>query len=857
MIKALKTFPVRPVLPGELEPLALLARNLRWAWHSPTADLFRRIDPHLWQEVGESPVALLGRLSAEQAEGLAADAEFVSQMRAMHDDLRAYLEQPRWAQGQDPHPPRIAYFSPEFGLTHVMQTYSGGLGILAGDHLKAASDLGLSFAGVGLLYRHGYFRQWLDADGWQREHYPDLNPHGLPLSRLDDNGEAVLVEVPMGGHAAYAQVWIAQVGRVPLLLLDTDVAENAPQDRAVTDKLYGGDIEHRIRQELVLGVGGVRALQRAHELGAVAFTPDLWHSNEGHAGFLQMERIRRLVSDHGLSFDEAVEHARSAVLFTTHTPVPAGIDVFPRALMEQYFGGLAEEVGITMDGLMRLGQPPQAAIDEPFNMAFMGMRLSTAANGVSQLHGHVSRDMFAHLWPGFAVPDVPITSVTNGVHAPTWVGPHMADVLRTYVSEDWPNDPGSWQGVQSIPAHELWRVRQQARSDMVEQIRIWVRHQHLRREEHSASLKWVDHLLDPEVLTVGFARRFAEYKRGTLLLRQPERLRALLQSHDRPMQLVFAGKAHPRDDLGKDLIRQVERFTDAADVRERMVFVEDYDIKLAKVLLAGVDVWLNNPRRPHEACGTSGMKAVLNGGLHCSTLDGWWDEMYDGHNGFAIGGHSHVDDVVVQDAADGQALFDVLERTIVPLFYRRDDQGVPHGWLEMVRQSLITLGPQVLASRMVREYTTTLYAPLAQHAMTLSQEGGRRARALSAWRSHMQDNWSEVRIIAVRVDQGPALLGEARDVVVAVALGQLRPEDVRVELLHGAVSADGGMATPTVLPLTYDGVDDDGAVRYVGGFDAGFSGEYGMTARVVGWHEDVLDWTDVGLVAWATTDDAK
>ena len=868
MIKALRTFRVRPTLPPGLEPLAELANNLRWAWHPPTQELFASIDPGLWEEAGQNPVALLGRLSHERLAAMAGDGGLVQQVHDLHADLQGYLHEPRWAQAQDPAPPRVAYFSPEFGLTHVMQTYSGGLGVLAGDHLKAASDLGLELVGVGLLYRHGYFRQWLDADGWQQESYPDLNPYGLPLRRLERDGEPVTVDVPMGEHVAEAQIWVAHVGRVPLLLLDTDVPQNAAEDRIVTDKLYGGDVEHRVRQELVLGVGGVRALQVAHELGAIPFLPDLWHSNEGHAGFLQMERIRLLVTDDGMGFDEALETARASVLFTTHTPVPAGIDVFPRELMERYFGGLADELGITMDRLMALGQGPGSAPEEPFNMAVMGLRLSTAANGVSMLHGAVSREMFSRLWPGFDIPEVPIGSVTNGVHAPTWVGQELGRVFDEHLHGGWADNPEAWDRLGDIADDVLWAARERARARMVPEVRAWVRRQHERRGENPGGLGWVDELLDPSALTIGFARRFAEYKRGTLLLRQPDRLRALLLSADQPLQFVFAGKAHPRDDLGKDIIRQLVHFSGDPEIRHRIVFVEDYDMDLAKVLLAGVDVWLNNPRRPHEACGTSGMKAVLNGGLHCSTLDGWWDEMYDSENGFAIGGHYHTDDVAHQDAADATALFDLLERVIVPRFYERTpgpagqagerpEGGPPPRWMELVRRSLATLGPRVLATRMVREYTLDLYAPLAAHAARLTGDGSRRARSLAAWKRHVRDGWEGVRIAGLEGEQGPASLGEHRDVRVRVALGRLRPDDVRVELLHGDVRADGSLREPAVTPLRLDGVGPDGAHVYTGGFDAAMSGEYGVTARVVPWHEDLLQWTDAGLVAWATEGESE
>jgi starch phosphorylase len=854
VIKALRTFRVRPSLPEQLQPLAELAANLRWAWDHPTQELFRWADPDLWEEVGGNPAALLGRLSPRRLGELANDQAFLAQAAEIHADLRFYCTKPRWAQSQSPAPPRVAYFSPEFGLTSAMQVYSGGLGILAGDHLKAASDLGVELVGVGLLYRHGYFRQYLDADGWQQERYPDLNPYSLPLQRLERDGEPALVELALGERTVGCQIWKAQVGRVPLLLLDTDVPSNAPEDRTVTDKLYGGDVEHRLRQEIVLGMGGMRALDVALDLGEVgAGRPTLYHSNEGHAGFLQFERIRRLVGE-GLAFDEAIETARSAVLFTTHTPVPAGIDVFPRALIERYFGTLVKEFGVDFDRLMTIGQMQPTPGEGDFNMAVMGLRLSAAANGVSQLHGVVSRSMFASLWPGVGQDDVPVTSVTNGVHAATWVGPEMSLVYDRHLPPDWPDNPASWTKTAEIPDDVLWRARGRARERLVQRVRGWARGQRERRGESAASLAWTREIFDPDALTIGFARRFAEYKRGTLLLRQPERLRALLTATDRPVQFVFAGKAHPRDEIGKDLIRQIVRFGDDPELRTRWVFVEDYDMAVAATLLQGVDVWLNNPRRPHEASGTSGEKAVLNGALHCSTLDGWWDELYDGENGFAIGSAEFQAETPQQDAADGQALFDLLERTIVPMFYDRAEGPLPRRWIGRVRHSLESLGPCVLASRMVIEYVQNLYDPLGERAARLSADGHARARALAQWRRTLAAAWGEVRVLDVEGEQHTAQIGEERRVAVRVGIGSLRPEDVRVELLHGAVAADGTLADPDVQVLAPAGPPADGTLIYQGSFRCAVSGEYGLTARVVPSHADLRSWAETGLVTWPDGD---
>ncbi len=852
MIKALRTFRVRPSLPAELAPLAELGANLRWAWHPATQELFRWADPDAWEEAGGNPVELLGRLTPKRTGALVRDKTFLNEVAAIRAELDRYLTGPRWAQSQDPAPPRVAYFSPEFGITHAMQTYSGGLGVLAGDHLKAASDLGLDLVGVGLLYRGGYFRQHLDASGWQQERYPDLNPYSLPLRRLSDSGVPVQVEVDLAGHAVACHIWLAQVGRIPLLLLDTDVQTNRPEDRVVTDKLYGGDGEHRLRQELVLGVGGVRALELAMSRGDLGdgWSPDVFHMNEGHAGFLQLERIRRRVAD-GLTFDEAVESARARVLFTTHTPVPAGIDVFPSDLMARYFGTYAAELKIQMDQLMAVGRWPDEGPGAAYNMAVSGLRLSASANGVSKLHGRVSREMFSRLWPALAEDEVPITSVTNGVHAATWVGREMSAVYDRHLTPDWYHNPDGWGRAGEIGDDVLWRARSRARERMVGRVRGWVRAQAEYRGESPATLGWTEQVLDPDALTIGFARRFAEYKRGTLLLSQPERLHALVTSTEHPVQFVFAGKSHPRDDLGKDLIRQLVRFAaDDPAMRSRIVFVEDYDMELAAVLYAGVDVWLNNPRRPYEACGTSGEKAVLNGALHCSTFDGWWDELYDGENGFAIGAQQPSGDTSLQDAADAQSLFDLLERTLVPMFYDRAEGPLPRRWLSRVRRSITSLGPQVLAERMVREYATDLYAPLAVRGERLDADGHRRACELAAWRRRLHQEWPSVAVTEVVTEEGAAELGQERTVEARLELGGLGPTDIRVELLHGAVRADGVLTEPQVLTLRHDAEDRRNG-SYRTSFEVDTSGEYGLALRVVPHHADLPDWTDTGLVRWA------
>lgn len=868
MVRAVRTFRVAPSLPDALAPLAELAGNLRWAWDPETRELFRWADPGMWEESGGNPVALLGRLGSGRLAELAEDEAYQAAVAERHESLREALAQSRWAQRRASQPPRVAYFSPEFGISAVMPTYSGGLGVLAGDHLKAASDLGLPLVGVGLLYRFGYVRQHLDADGWQQEAYPDLNPHLLPLSRLEGRGgEPVTVEVDLAGSPVAVQVWVARVGRVPLLLLDTDVPGNAPGDRGVTDRLYGGDAEHRLRQELVLGIGGMRALRAAEAAGALeglGGPPQVFHSNEGHAGFLGLERLRELV-DAGCAVDTALEAVRAATLFTTHTPVAAGIDKFPRALVERYLERPAAEAGLDLDRLLAIGR--LEGEEGEFNMAALGLRLSARANGVSELHGRVARRMFAGLWPDLDPDEVPIAALTNGVHAATWIGPEQRELYDRHLPPDWRRNPDAWAQAGQIPDETLWRARNRARERLVAEIRRRVRRQAQRRGERGGTLGWVDELLDPDALTIGFARRFAEYKRGALLLRQPERLRALLADPDRPVQLVFAGKAHPRDDAGKHIIREIVHLAAQPELRSRLVFVEDYDMALAAELYAGCDVWLNTPRRPLEACGTSGQKAVLNGALHCSVLDGWWDELYDGDNGFAIGGREAGEpgaagepgepggppDREQQDAADAQALFDVLERSVVPRFYDRSESPLPRRWLATVRHSLATLARPVLAGTMVRRYTREHYEPLAARGERLAADGAAAAVRLAAWKQRVAAAWPQVAVTDVDADAGEARKGEQRRVAATVKLGELDPADVAVEALHGPVRADGEIESPRRLPLEPAG-EDGGGLRAEGVVTCEVAGEYGVAVRARPHHDDLGDDLELGLAAWARPD---
>ncbi|MFE6663817.1 alpha-glucan family phosphorylase [Streptomyces sp. NPDC057697] len=852
-MKAIRRFTVRPVLPEPLRALSDLAHNLRWSWHTETRELFQAVDPEVRRTAECDPVRLLGAVSAGRLAELARDQRFLHRLAEVSQDLRDYLDGPRWYQEQQAAgtelPSAIAYFSPEFGVTAALPQYSGGLGILAGDHLKAASDLGVPLIGVGLLYRHGYFRQSLSRDGWQQEHYPVLDPNELPLDLLreaDGAPSRVVLALP-GGRSLHAHIWRARVGRVPLLMLDSDVEENAPGEREVTDRLYGGGSEHRLLQEMLLGIGGVRAVRTYCRLTGHP-DPEVFHTNEGHAGFLGLERIREL-SGTGLDFDSALESVRAGTVFTTHTPVPAGIDRFDRELVARHFGDDGELPGVSAERVLHLGTETYPG-GEPglFNMAVMGLRLAQRANGVSTLHGSVSREMFAGLWPGFDAAEVPITSVTNGVHAPTWVAPEVFALRGRYGGT-----PGRWDSADRVPARELWELRRTLRGQLVTEVRERLHASWRARGAEPAELGWIDGVLDPDVLTIGFARRVPSYKRLTLMLRDRDRLRELLLHPTRPVQIVVAGKAHPADDGGKRLVQELVRFSDDPRVRHRIVFLPDYGMAMAQKLYPGCDVWLNNPLRPLEACGTSGMKAALNGCLNLSVLDGWWDEWFEPDFGWAI---PTADGLALdedrRDDLEAAALYELIEDRVAPRFYDRDGDGLPERWTEMVRRTLGALGPKVLAGRMVCEYVERLYAPAALARRALDPGT---ARALADWKARIRAAWPRVAVdhveaVAPTAPDGSAELGAAPTLRVRVALGALEPGEVTVQAVAGRVDAADGISDAQLFPLKPAGGQDlEGRWLYEGSLVLDRTGPYGYTVRVLPAHPLLVSGAELGLVA--------
>jgi starch phosphorylase len=825
--------------------------NLRWSWHAQTLELFAAIDPGGWERAGREPVPLLAEVPPERLASLAADKQFLLRLSEAVDDLREYTSGPRWYQtagGLDRAPACVAYFSPEYGITPVLPQYSGGLGILAGDHLKAGSDLGVPLIGVGLLYRHGYFTQSLSAEGWQTERYPAGDPNGLPLTLLRDAyGVPVRVSVDLAGGAVVAQVWIAQIGRVPLLLLDSYVEDNDPQLREVTDRLYGGGSEHRLRQELLLGIGGVRAVRAFCAITSHP-DPEVFHTNEGHAGFLGVERIREYVGQ-GLSFEEARAMCRAGTVFTTHTPVPAGIDRFSKELVARQFSDPADPA-LPCERVLELGAETFSGGDDGvFNMAVMGMRLAQRVNGVSRLHGQVSRQMFNGLWPGFDSDQVPIGSVTNGVHGPTWVAPELIAQARGGRTAEPTEDAATWERLAADPA-SIFRIRRVLRGRLIAEARRRLRASWVQRGASDAELTWIDDVLDDDVLTIGFARRVPSYKRLTMMLEDPERFTALLTDPERPVQFVIAGKAHPADDGGKLMIQQMVRFSDDPRVRHRIVFLPDYDMALGRAMTAGCDVWLNNPLRPLEACGTSGMKAALNGALNLSILDGWWDEWYDGNNGWAIPSADGVADPDRRDELEAAALYDLLCQSVAPLFYDRDAAGLPRRWLEMVAHTLRTLGPRAQATRMVREYVTEFYLPAARSSRALAAGedpfGG--ARSLAAWKERVARAWPGVAIEHVEADDGEQGPGSQLSVRATVALGELSPLDVAVQVVYGRAGDDDEIIDPSFADLDLEGEPAGSAARYAGEAELSRPGPFGYTVRVLPRHPLLADPAEMGLV---------
>ena len=842
---------VIPTLPAVLEPLREMTFNLWWTWEPSARRLFRHLDPDLWNRTNHNPVRMLQLSRQARLEELAQDKSFLRELKEVHDAFRNYLARQdtygKTGAGAAIKRP-VAYFSAEFGFHEAIPNYSGGLGILAGDHCKSASDLDLNFVAVGLLYRHGYFRQEIDKDGAQHAVSLNQNFHHLPIREVQRDGAGLLISVRILDREVFAKVWQLPVGRINLFLLDTDIPENNAEDRLITAELYGGDQEMRMRQEIVLGIGGVKALK------ALGIDPEVFHMNEGHSAFLALERIRRKVVEKKLEFYSALQIVASANIFTTHTPVPAGNDSFPREMMREYFGDFAKELGIPFDELFSFGQT-RVDRSDPFSMTILALRMSRHSNGVSKLHGEVSRSLWRDVWNGVPVHEVPITSVTNGIHTKTWMAPEFSALYRKYLGE-WEEhitEPDFWRGVIDIPDAQLWETHQQLKHRLVEFVRERVRIRRERIGDSPEAIRNVNRILDPEVLTIGFARRFATYKRGALLFSDKERLKRLLNDTTRPVQFIFAGKAHPRDEGGRALIQEVYRFSREAGFENRVVFLEDYDSYIARRLVQGVDLWLNNPLRPMEASGTSGMKCAPNGGINLSVLDGWWHEGFNGNNGWAIAAEISDGTVEFQSAVDANSLYQLLENQIIPLYYAKPDGKLPLAWLQLMRESIRSVTPVFNTHRMVEEYTERLYIPAARSHENFAQNGCEPATQLSQWKTRMRKDWPQVRIHDVQVgnkDRQNILVGESLQVSAHVYLGDVDPNHVRVEAYHGEAD-NGGIKNPSVSVLNASGRNGDGSYLYQGSVPASESGAYGFSVRVVPTHPHLMQSHELRLIAWS------
>ena len=846
-----QTYHVTPTLPGALEPLREMSFNLWWTWEPSARRLFRHLDPELWNRTNHNPVRMLQLSRQLRLEEVSQDKAFLRELKEVHDAFRNYLARKdtygKTGAGSAIKNP-VAYFSAEFGFHESIPNYSGGLGILAGDHCKSASDLDLNFVAIGLLYRHGYFKQQIDKEGVQEAVNLNQNFHDLPIREVRRGDANLLISVRILDREVFAKIWQLQVGRVSLYLLDTETPENNAEDRLITAELYGGDLEMRMRQEIMLGIGGVKALS------ALGIEPDVFHMNEGHSAFLALERIRLNVVERKLDFYSALQVVAAANVFTTHTPVPAGNDSFPREMMRKYFAQFAKELNIPFDELFSFGQT-RVNPSDPFSMTILALRLSRHANGVSKLHGEVTRSLWKDVWTGVPVHEVPITSITNGVHTKTWMAPEFSALYRKYL-RDWEEhltEPDFWRGVIDIPDTQLWETHQKLKLRLVEFVRERIRMRRERVGESPEALRSANQILDPEILTIGFARRFATYKRGALLFSNQERLHRLLNDTTRPVQFIFAGKAHPRDEAGKALIQEVYKFSRQAGLENRLVFVEDYDSYIARRLVQGVDLWLNHPLRPLEASGTSGMKLAPNGGLNLSVLDGWWREGYNGNNGWAIGPEIENGTIEFQNEVDAGSLYQLLENQIIPLYYAKPDGKLPLAWLQLMRESIRSVTPVFNTHRMVKEYTERLYIPAAKSHKDFSRDNCAAATHLSQWKSKIRKDWPQVRIQDVQIgntDRQNIPVGESLQLSTRIHLGAVDPKHVRVEAYHGE-SENGGIKNPAVTILAESSQNGDGSYVYQGSVPAAESGAYGFSVRVVPTHPHLMQAHELRLITWS------
>jgi starch phosphorylase len=842
-INRFREFLVQPALPPALSRMTELANNVLWSWDHNIRSLFRRLDPVLWRACGHNPVLMLGRMPQSSLEKAAKDPRFLAIYRRACERADQYRE-----SGQMVGEKLVAYFSMEYGLVDCMPIYSGGLGVLSGDHLKASSDSDIPLVGIGLLYQKGYHQQALNPDGWQQERYPVNDFYTLPVVPVKDAaGNDLLISVKLPTGPVLVKVWQMHIGRRALYLLDTNIPENErPEHREITDSLYGGDVHTRMRQEIVLGIGGLRALK------ALGLTPTVFHMNEGHSAFLAIERIRVLIEEQGLTFEEAFECSRLNNIFTTHTSVPAGIDIFEPGLMYEYFQEYCRDSQIRFDQFLSLGKKNAADGQERFSMAILAFRAAAYRNAVSVLHRDVSQEMWQELWPELPVWEVPITAITNGVHLPTWLNGDFATLYDQYLQPDWRDryqDAATWELIRDIPDQELWEAHRRRKRQLIAFVRERVGASAMARKASVAEMRRLSDVLDPDAFTIGFARRFATYKRATLLFRDQKRLKKILTNPAMPVQIVIAGKAHPKDHPGKALIREIVQMSRDPELSKHLVFVEDYTVQVAREMVQGVDLWLNNPRRGEEACGTSGMKAGLNGVLNLSILDGWFDEAYEISGGWAIGDReAYAED---QDEYHASAIYSLLENEIVPMYFSRREEGVPEEWVRRMKQSLSALSPRFNSQRMVEEYMTQLYEPAHSAYVEVHTSGFEKAREKARWIEAVEGSWDRVSFVDAGTEvEGPVLSGRPVPLRARVDLAGLNPSDVRVEAVVGRVGVNGQLEETEVLSLPP--VENSGSVYlFAREFVPRLTGRLGYSLRVSPNHcDDPLTRPCNALMKW-------
>lgn len=849
---ALGKIKVTTVIPERLGRLHDIAYNMWWSWNNEAIDLYREIDLALWENLNKNPVRFLQEVSLRKLEEKLSDREFMYEYDQVVENFDHYMaDRDSWfgVQYPDMKNERIIYFSAEYGLHEVLPVYSGGLGVLSGDHCKSASDLGLPFTAIGLFYKQGYFEQRINQDGWQQTLFNNLNYSQLPVHPVEDaSGKPLTIYVELPGRVVYARVWRIAIGRISLYLMDTDVPENNQFDRTLTERLYGGDRETRIQQEILLGIGGIRTLD------ALGIKGTVFHMNEGHSAFLGLELARKLIMEKNMPFAEAREMVISSSVFTTHTPVPAGNDVFPIDMIDRYFSNYWGQLGLQRHEFINLGLKPSDS--QNFNMTVLALGLSGRRNGVSKLHGAVSRNIYNELWMETPEDEVPITHITNGIHTLTWLSPSFKYLYDKYLPADWkerPYDPDVWKSVDDIPDEEIWKTHNVLKTKTIRFVRDRLKKQYLQNGIPLHEVNELDDMMDSNVLTIGFARRFATYKRANLIFRDLARIERMLNNAEMPLQVVFAGKAHPADRPAHEVIKNINDMAHREGFRGKVFLVENYNMTLARNLVQGVDVWMNNPRRPLEASGTSGQKVCINGVLNFSILDGWWCEGFNGKNGWVIGDDVQYDNEQHQDDADSKSIYEILEKEILPLYYTRNAEGVPTGWVKMMKESIRSLTPVYGTHRMVQDYVEKMYVPCIHRSREIIAGNYAFIRQFSNWKQNLFRMWPQVRIIADRDIHGLAgyssRSGEEIMLGVTVQLGSLTPDDVRVEIYYGPANGD-GITSGSAVPMRINRQIDASTYEYRGQLRIDDGGEYAYSYRVVPNNPGLFNKTDLPLIRW-------